>query len=59
MHGHARESRWVVSHLRAPNRAQDGQLELADEEPEPAPRRIEMPRPREPADDAAHKDQHA
>ena len=46
VHGHARESTWVVSHLRAPNRAEDGQLELEVEEPEPA-----IPRPRESVED--------
>jgi hypothetical protein len=40
VHGHARESGWVVAHVRAPIDAEDGQLPLvpepdADGDPEP------------------------
>lgn len=28
VHGHARETGWVVAHVRRPSRAQDGQLPL-------------------------------
>ena len=45
VHGHAREATWVVSHLRAPNRAEDGQLERPVAEPE-----VAIPRPREPVE---------
>jgi hypothetical protein len=42
VHGHARDTGWVVAHRRAPHRAEDGQLPL----PVPAP-----PTPAEPARD--------
>lgn len=51
VHGHARESTWVVSHLRAPNRAQDGQLEL--EVDDDAEVEVAIPRPREPVEDVS------
>jgi hypothetical protein len=39
VHGHARDTGWVVAHVRAPVDAEDGQLELVPEPPagEPAP----------------------
>lgn len=43
VHGHARDTGWVVAHRRAPHRAEDGQLPLpvsapgAPAEAEPAP----------------------
>jgi len=37
VHGHARDSGWVVAHVRAPVDAEDGQLSLVPE-PEPGPR---------------------
>jgi hypothetical protein len=41
VHGHARDTGWVVAHVRAPVDAEDGQLELVsdpspDDEPGPA-----------------------
>lgn len=42
VHGHARESGWVMAHRRRPNEAEEGQLPLI---PEPV-----VPDPREPAD---------
>jgi hypothetical protein len=42
VHGHGRDTVWVRSHHRAPNRPDDGQLALPVDEPEapvvPAPR---------------------
>lgn len=45
VHGHARETGWVVSHYRRPQRAGDNQLDLAL----PAPR-DEDDQPTEPAE---------
>jgi hypothetical protein len=36
VHGHARESGWVVSHYRRPQRAGDDQLDLSLPGPRPA-----------------------
>jgi len=38
VHGHARETGWVVSHYRRPQRAGDDQLDLALPGPRPEPR---------------------
>jgi hypothetical protein len=38
VHGHPRESGWVVSHYRRPQRAGDDQLDLVDGTALPAPR---------------------
>jgi hypothetical protein len=43
VHGHARDTGWVVAHRRKPNRAEDGQLPLTDLEQV-------IPRPRDPPD---------
>jgi len=43
VHGHARETGWVMAHRRRPNEAEEGQLPLI---PEPV-----VPDPREPVDD--------
>ncbi len=37
VHGHARDSGWVVAHVRAPVDAQEGQLSLVPEPDEPEP----------------------
>lgn len=37
VHGHARDSGWVVAHVRAPVEAEDGQLPLPDLDPAPGP----------------------
>jgi hypothetical protein len=38
VHGHARESGWVMSHYRRPQRAGDEQLDLVEATELPAPR---------------------
>lgn len=37
VHGHARDTGWVVAHRRAPHRAEDGQLALPVAVPVPRP----------------------
>ena len=52
VHGHARETGWVVSHYRRPQRAGDDQLDLEL----PAPRREDDDQPGPEGDDAAGDD---
>jgi hypothetical protein len=49
VHGHARETGWVVSHYRRPQRAGDDQLDLEL----PAPRREDDDQPGGPGDSGA------
>jgi hypothetical protein len=52
VHGHARETGWVVSHYRRPQRAGDDQLDLEL----PAPRRDDDDHPGDEDDDASGDD---
>lgn len=52
VHGHARETGWVVSHYRRPQRAGDDQLDLEL----PAPRREDDDQPSDEGDDASGDD---
>jgi hypothetical protein len=52
VHGHARETGWVVSHYRRPQRAGDDQLDLEL----PAPRRDDDDQPRDEGDDPSGDD---
>jgi hypothetical protein len=52
VHGHARETGWVVSHYRRPQRAGDDQLDLEL----PAPRREDDGQPGDEGDDASGDD---
>jgi hypothetical protein len=52
VHGHARETGWVVSHYRRPQRAGDDQLDLEL----PAPRREDDDQPGDEGDDASGDD---
>lgn len=45
VHGHARESGWVVAHVRAPIDPEQGQLALDPEPDEPAREAAEDPSP--------------
>ena len=52
VHGHARETGWVVSHYRRPQRAGDDQLDLEL----PAPRREDDDQPGDEGDDPSGDD---
>jgi hypothetical protein len=44
VHGHARDTGWVVAHLRRPNRAEEGQIPLV----------LALPKPRDPPPGERH-----
>lgn len=50
VHGHARDTGWVVAHRRRPNEAEEGQLPLLAVGPAAEvdePERVAVPRPRD------------